>query len=92
MSTVETTPVTREQAKANALACLAAAVKTQLVHWDAMNALETALGFPDGSIDRDLDEMLVEFIKSLAAGSGDDGSDVEMYHIDMIAKDMRVKF
>lgn len=76
--------------KANALVHLRNAVARKLTYWDAMNALETAFGFPDGEIPDELSDVLHNTVEILASGGGDDGSSIEMYHVDTLATDLKV--
>ena len=55
------------------LELLRVAVRAKLAYWDAERELEKALNSED--------EKIADFISLLAAGSDDDASSVEEYHV-----------
>lgn len=78
--------------KEAALTALRAAVASKLAYWDAMDALETAFGFPGGEIPDELSDVLHNTVEILASGGDDDGSYIEMYHVDMVSADLKVQW
>lgn len=67
---------------------LKAAVAARLASWDTTSALEEALGYPDGDVPQEIDEVIYDSIATLA-NSCNSPDDVAQEHVDWLLKQVK---